>query len=167
MRPLTEGEVAGLFRKMRAYRLLFWAYAVSAVLYLFAVMGLPPQPQTLRLPLADLALAYGVLCAIAVFVGKWLALRPSALKARGLGNLSSASSHIFLTLAFLLAAGESMGMVAITAASLGAGPPWKLAMLCLWQLAVAAVLTPDRSHWDRLLTRWESTLDRGETHETS
>jgi hypothetical protein len=165
MRPLTEEEVAGLFRKMRAYRLLFWIYAVSAVLYLFAVLGLPPQPQALRLPLADLALAYGVLCTLAVFLGKWLALRPSALRARSLANLSSASSHIFLTLAFLLAAGESMGMVALTAATLGAGPPWKLAMLCLWQLAVAAVLSPDRSHWDRLLTRWESTTDRGGSDE--
>ncbi len=167
MRPLTEAEVAGLFRKMRVYRLFFWVYAVSAVLYLFAVLGLPPQPLALPLPLADLALGYGALCAFAVFAGKWLALRPPALKARGLKDLHSAASHIFLTLAFLLAVGESMGMVALTAASLGAGPPWKLAMLCLWQLAVAAVLSPDHSHWDRLLTRWEATLKTGGTDEAS
>ena len=165
MRPLTAAEVAGLFRKMRAYRLLFWIYAVSAMLYLFAVLGLPPQPQTLHLPLADLALGYGVLCALAVFLGKWLALRPSALRARGLETLSAASTHIFLTLAFLLAAGESMGMVALTAATLGAGPPWKLAMLCLWQLALSVLLTPDRDQWDRVLTRWESTLLSGEENE--
>lgn len=167
MRALTEAEVVGLFRKMRAYRLIFWVYAVSAVLYLFAVLGLPRQPEAFPLPLADLALAYGVICAAAVFLGKWLALRPSALKARGLRDLQSATSHIFLTLAFLLAVGESMGMVALTAASLGAGPTWKLAMLCLWQLAVAAVLSPDRNHWDRLLTRWEWTLESGGTDEAS
>ncbi len=161
MRPLSESDLAALFGKIRAYRVFFWVYAASAALYFFAVLGLGPQPQVTRLPLADLALGYGVACLAAVFLGRWLAFRPGALKAKGIKDLKAMSSYAFLTLAFLLAAGESMGMVAITAASLGAEPTWKLALLCLWQLAAGAVLTPDRAHWDRILTRWESTLTTG------
>ena len=155
MRPLTEGEIAGLFRKMRIYRVFFWTYTVSALLYLSAVVSLPPQPAVAPLPLADLALAYGALCAVAVALGRWMAFRPKTFSARAGDSLTSAASHIFLTLTFLLAAGESMGMAALTAASLGAGPPWKLVMLCVWQIALGVILSPDRAHWDRLLTRWE------------
>lgn len=161
MRALTEPEVAALFRRMRAYRALFWVYAASAVLYLFAALGLPASPIGPSFPVADAALVYGALCALAVFAGKWAAFRPSALKARSLTDLTAASTYIFLTLAFLLAAGESIGMAAVVAATLGGGPPWKLVMPCLWQLAAAVVLTPDRAHWDRLLTRWESSFDGG------
>lgn len=161
MRPLTESEVAGLFRRMRVYRVLFWVYAASGVLYLFAVLGLPPSTSASPFPAADAALLYGALCGLVVFLGKWVAFRPAALKARALPNLAAASSHIFLTLAFLLAAGESIGMAAVAAATLGGGPSWKFVMPCLWQLAVAVVLTPDRAHWDRLLTRWESSFDGG------
>jgi len=157
--PLTEEDVSALFRKMRVYRLFFWVYALSGALYFFAVLGLPTQPGVTGLPVADLALGYGVLCLVAIFLGKWLAFRPQAFRSRRLAKLGAASSYIFLTLAFFLASGESMGMAALTAASFGGGPPWKLAMLCLWQLAVAAVLSPERAHWDRILSRWESGLD--------
>lgn len=161
MRPMSEDEVGALFRKMRAYRLIFWVYTLSGVLYLFAVLGMPPQPPVAHVPLGDLALGYGVLCLVAIALGRWLAFRPSAFRARRLTELGPASSYVFLTQAFFLAAGESMGMAAITAASLGAGPPWKLAMLCVWQLAVSVLLSPDKGQWDRLLDRWASSLPKG------
>jgi hypothetical protein len=162
VRPMNAEEVGALFRKMRAYRLIFWAYTLSGVLYLFAVLGMPNQPTAGHLPFGDIALGYGVLCLVAIALGKWLAFRPSAFRARRLTELGPASSYVFLTLAFFLAAGESMGMAAVTAASFGAGPPWKLAMLCVWQLAASVLLWPDRGQWDRLLERWASSLpDRG------
>ena len=166
MPPITEVELSELFRKMRIYRFFFWIYMGSAILYLFAVVGMGSSVPASHLPLADAALVYGVLCCLAVFLAKWLSFRPAALRGRGIVGLKAMTSHIFLTLLFLLAAGESLGMAALTAASMGGRPPWKLAMLCLWQIAVGVVLTPDRAHWDRILTRWESTLTSGGTDET-
>lgn len=165
MRPVTEAELADLFRKMRIYRFFYWICVASAVLYLFSVLGLRGQDPPPRFPLADMALAYGAVCALAIPLGKWLAFRPRTLRSRGLSDMKAMSSYTFLTLAFLLVAAESLGMAAVTAASLGARPVWKLAMLCLWQLALSVILTPDRGQWDRLLTRWETTFATGEENE--
>lgn len=154
MEPLTAAQLTDLYRKMRTYRYVYGIYVLSALLYAAAAVAMPRGPAG-RFPLADAALLFGLLVLVAVFLGRWLAFRPSALKARGLPRLEDMVRHTFLTLLFLLAAGESLGMVAVACASAGAGPAWKLAMLCLWQLLAGLVLTPDRAHWDRLLARWE------------
>lgn len=166
MTPMTEAELSGLFKKMRGYRFFFWIYVASAILYMFSVLGMGGRVPASSFPMADAALAYGVVCCLAIFLARWLSFRPAALRSRGIAGLGAMSSHIFFTLLFLLAAGESLGMAALMAASLGGRPAWKLVMLCLWQLALGVVLTPDRAHWDRLLTRWESTLTSGGTDET-
>lgn len=158
MEPLTEAQLIELYKKMRIYKFFFVIYVASAVLYGAAAVALASQAPRSPLPLADGSLIFGVLVMSAVFLGRWLAFRPSALRARGLRSLEEMTRHIFVTLAFLLAAGETLGMVAVTVASLGGGPAWKLCLLCLWQLLVAFVLTPERAHWDRLLGIWEATF---------
>ena len=37
-----------------------------------AVLGMPPQPPIAQVPLGDIALGYGVLCIVAIALGKWL-----------------------------------------------------------------------------------------------
>lgn len=161
MAPLTERDLLDLYRKMRTYRWLFAVYAASAVLYgaaALALSGSAPAPRPL---LGDGVLAYGVFCVFAVLLGRHLAFRPRTLAARRLESLSAMVAYAFSTLLFLLAAGETLGMAAVAAASLGAWPPWKPALLCFWQLLLAAVLSPERSHWDRLLTVWSKTFPEG------
>jgi hypothetical protein len=158
LEPLTEAQLTELFKKMRLYKFLFIIYVASAVLYGAAAVALVSRVPRSSLPLADGALIFGLLVVAAVFLGRWLAFRSSALRARGLESLEAMTRYIFVTLAFLLAAGETLGMVAVTAASMGGGPAWKLCLLCLWQLLVALVLTPERAHWDRLLGNWEATF---------
>ena len=161
MAPVTEREILDLYRKMRAYRWLYAVYAASAVLYGAASLALSTASEVRRPWLGDAVLAYGVFCAFAVFLGRALAFRPRFLRGRRIETLSAMVSHIFSTLLFLLAAGETMGMAALAAASLGAWPPWKPALLCLWQLLAAVVLSPERSHWDRLLSVWTRSLHEG------
>jgi len=159
--PLTERDLLDLYRKMRAYRWLFAVYAASAVLYGAAALALSGASPERRPLLGDGVLAYGVFCAFAVLLGRHLAFRPRTLAVRRLQNFSAMVSYTFSTLLFLLAAGETLGMAAVAAASLGAWPPWKPALLCLWQILVAVVLSPERSHWDRLLTVWSRTFPEG------
>ncbi len=74
MRPMTEDELADLFRKMRIYRFFFWVCVASAILYLFSVLGLRGQLPPLRFPWPTGALGYGVVCALAV---PWASGSPS------------------------------------------------------------------------------------------
>jgi hypothetical protein len=140
---------------MRQYRLFFWAYVFSCFFYAATVaafaLSVPPSP----LPLGDAVLG-AALAAVGVIVfARWAMLRPAALRTRAGGDLAKAADHIFFSLLLLLALGEALGMGALTAASLGAAPAWKPMLLCLWQLLLCILLTPDRAHWDRLLTAWE------------
>jgi len=167
VRPMKETELLDLFRRMRAYRWAFWIAVASAVLYGAAAAALSSRSPA-RVPwLADAALAYGAFAAGAVLLGRWMAFRPRTLRSRGLSDLGSMVHHIFLTLLFLLGSAESLGLAAVTAAALGAHPPWKPVLLCVWQILVSLALTPERSHWDRLLSRWEETFDEGVPHETT
>ncbi|MGC8762844.1 MAG: hypothetical protein ACP5VN_04320 [Acidobacteriota bacterium] len=161
MAALTERDLLDLYRKMRAYRWLFLVYAASAVLYGAAALALSGAAPVRRPLLGDGVLAYGVFCVFSVLLGRHVAFRPRTLKARRLDSLSAMASYAFSTLLFLLAAGETLGMAAVAAASLGAWPPWKPGLLCLWQLLVAVVLSPERSHWDRLLSVWSRTFPEG------
>jgi hypothetical protein len=164
---MKETELLDLFRRMRAYRWAFWIAVASAVLYGAAAAALSARAPA-RVPwLGDAALAYGAFAAAAVLLGRWIAFRPRTLRARGVRDLGSMIQHTFLTLLFLLGSAESLGLAAVTAAAFGAHPPWKPVLLCFWQILVSVALTPERSHWDRLLTRWEETLDEGVSHETT
>lgn len=161
MDPLTDRDLLDLYRKMRIYRWLFAVYGVSAVLYGAAAVALSLTAPARRPLLADGALAYGLFCVLTVLLYRHVAFRPRTLAARRLESLSAMVSHTFSTLLFLLAAGETLGMAAVAVASLGAWPPWKPALLCFWQILAAGVLSPDRSHWDRLLTVWSKTFPEG------
>ncbi len=158
MTPITETDLKVLFRKMRTYRYIYFIYVVSAFLYAVACFGASPQYRLAPAVIANLALGFGALAAGAVFMGKWLAFRPAALRRKGLTSWEDRVQYTFLALLFLLAAGESIGLVAVTAAAFGGGPGWKLTLLPLWQLLVSLLITPERAHWDRLLSRWEDNL---------
>ena len=161
MEPLTAAGLAHLSKRMRQYRLFFWAYVLSCFFYAATVAALALSVRPSTLPLGDAVLVAGLAAAGVVAVGRWAMLRPASLKARAGGDLAKAADHIFFSLLLLLALGEALGMGALTAASLGAAPAWKPLFLCLWQLLLCILLTPDRSHWDRLLTAWEGSQREG------
>ncbi len=166
-RRLTAEDLADLYRKMRTYRYVYIIYMASAVLYAAASAGMtaqvpaPPAAQAMGTG----GLYFGIFVLAVVFAGRWAAFTPRAMRSRGLKDVRAMVQHIFYTLLFLLAAGESLGLVAVTLGSFGARPAWKLLMLCLWQVVAACVLTPDRSHWDRLLSAWDRTFDKGGPHD--
>lgn len=167
MEPLTGAGLVHLFRRMRQYRLFFWAYVLSCFFYAASVVAFASRVTPSPYALGDVALAAG-LAAVGVILGsRWAMLRPSAFLARAGADLHRAVDHAFFSLLLLLALGESLGMGALTAASLGAAPAWKPLFLCLWQLLLCAVLTPDRAHWDRLLTVWETATQKEVTHDGS
>ncbi len=163
---LTGENLADLYRKIRTYRYVYIIYIASAVLYAAASGGMAAQvpPTGAAAAIGTIGLYFGLFVMCVVFVGRWAAFTPRALRARGLKNVGAMIQHTFYTLLFLLAAGESLGLVAVTLASLGGRPAWKMLMLCLWQVVVSLVLTPDRSHWDRLLSAWDRTFEKGDPH---
>lgn len=166
-RPALSGEdLADLYRKVRTYRYVYIIYMASAVLYAAASVSMTAQVPSPKAGAAigTAGLIFGLFVVCAVFVARWAAFMPRTLKTRGLKSVGAMVQHIFYTLLFLLAAGESLGLVAVTLASAGGKPAWKMLMLCLWQVMVALVLTPDRSHWDRLLSVWDRTFEKGEPH---
>jgi hypothetical protein len=156
--PLTVEDLRELARRIGQYRLFFWIYVASAVLYAASATALAAQTPPSPYPLADGALAFGLFALLVVFLGRWAAFRRSALRRLRLDSMQKMVRYTFFTWLFLLAMGESLGMTAVTAAALGAGPPWKMALLCLWQVFAGLVLTPERAHWDRVLSLWQQTF---------
>ena len=96
-----------------------------------------------------------------VLVGRALLFTPRAFRRRNIEDASSAIGHIFQGLLFLLASGESLGLAAVTAAALGVSTAWEASTVCLWQVLVGLALTPDRGHWDRLLSAWDRAHGKG------
>lgn len=164
MASLTAAQLTELFKRIRAYRILYWIYAASALLYGAAAWALARQTPPSPYPLADLGLVFGVFVVVVILIARWLFFRPATLRARKADTLEAMVRHAFQSLLFLLALGESLGMAAVALAAAGAAPAWKLAMLCLWQIMVSLALTPERAHWDRLLTRWGDTFPEGGAH---
>jgi len=153
VRPLTDAGLVHLLKRMRQYRLFFAVYALSSPFYAASALAL--SSKAARSALTDAALLFGLVASSAFFTAYWALLGPSSFKARAPENLDRAADHIFFSMLFLLALGEGLGMAALAAASFGAGPAWKLLLLCFWQMLLSALITPDRNQWDRLLTRWE------------
>ncbi|MGA9751174.1 MAG: hypothetical protein WBS54_05270 [Acidobacteriota bacterium] len=158
MEPLKAEDLRELSRRISQYRLFFWIYVASAAFYAASAAALTAQTRPSPYPLADGSLAFGLFALLVVFLGRWAAFRPSALRRLQLDSMQKMVRYIFFTWLFLLAMGESLGMTAVTAAALGAGPPWKMLLLCLWQVLAGLVLTPERAHWDRVLSLWQQTF---------
>lgn len=156
MEPLTDAGLIRLLKRMRQYRLLFTVYVLSAFLYAVSAFALSQTTKPSAFPVADGALLMGLVSSAAYFAAYWALLGPGAFRSRGPKDVGKAADHIFFSMLFLLAMGECPGLVALAAASFGAGPPWKLGLLCLWQVVLCALVTPDRDQWDRLLSRWEN-----------
>jgi len=162
VKPLTESDLKILYLRMKTYRYIFWIYVVSGFLYAFACFGTYPVEKPIHLPLADIALLYGVVGVACVLIGRRVAFGRGAIEARRLENWGERVQYIFMALLFLLGAGESLGLAAVTVAAIGGGPGWKLLFLPLWQLLTGLLLSPTREHWDGLLSKWESVdLDGG------
>lgn len=161
MEPLTGAGLVHLFKRMRQYRIFFWTYVLSAFLYAACVAAFALRARPSPYPLGDGALAAGLVAVGVILGGRWGLLRPSAFQTRAGADFQKAVDHAFFSLLLLLALGESLGMGALAAASLGAAPAWKPMLLCLWQLLLCVLLTPDRAHWDRLLTLWENGQRKG------
>ena len=155
MKALTESDLKVLYLRMKTYRYIFWIYVVSGFLYAFACFGSYPVERPIRIPLADIALLYGVAGVLCVFIGRAAAFGRGAIKARRLESWGERVQYTFMALLFLLGVGESLGLAAVTVAAMGGGPGWKLLFLPLWQLLAGLVLTPSREHWDRLSSKWE------------
>jgi hypothetical protein len=162
---LTQAQLRELFKRIRIYRIAYWVYAASAVLYGAAAWALSREVPPAPYPLATLGLLFGIFVVATILLGRWLFFRPSTLRARKLSTLEAMVRHTFQSLLFLLALGESLGMAAVALSAGGAAPSWKLLMLCLWQLMVSLALTPEQAHWDRLLTRWGDTFSEGGAHD--
>lgn len=156
MKPLTESDLKILYLRMKTYRYIFWIYVVSGFLYAFACFGIYPVEKPIHFPLADIALLYGVVGVACVLIGRRVAFGRGAIETRRLENWGERVQYIFMALLFLLGAGESLGLAAVTVAAIGGGPGWKLLFLPLWQLLTGLLLSPTREHWDRLLSKWES-----------
>ncbi len=165
MAALTQAQLKELFSRIRAYRIVFWIYVASALLYAAAAWALSLQAPPAPYPLANLGLLFGAFVVAAILLGRWVFFLPSTLRSRGVGSLEAMVRHAFQSLLFLLALGESLGMAAVALAAAGAAPSWKLVMLCLWQIMAALTLTPEQAHWDRLLTRWGDTFPEGGAHD--
>ena len=155
MKPLTDAELVHLFKRMRQYRFFYAVYVLSSLLYAASALALSPRATPSAHTLADAALLLGLAGAAAFFAAYWTLLGPSSFKARALEDVARAADHAFFSMLFLLALGESLGMAALAAASFGAGSAWKLGLLCIWQVLLSALITPERNQWDRLLSRWE------------
>lgn len=167
MKPLSESDLRILYLRMKTYRYIYWIYIVSAFLYAFACVGSSPVEKPIHFPVADVALLYGVVGMVFVLIGRSVAFGRRAIEARRLESWGERVQYIFLALLFLLGAGESLGLVAVTVAAIGGGPGFKLLFLPLWQLLAGLLLTPTREQWDRLLSKWENVdQDGGEENGT-
>jgi hypothetical protein len=154
--PLSDAGLLHLFQRIRQYRLLFTVYVLSAFLYSAGALALSLGRAAVAPPVADGALLLGFVGSAACFAAYWALLGPGAFRSRAPADVGKAADHIFFSMLFLLAMGECPGLLALTAAACGAGPPWKLGLLCLWQVVLCGLVTPDRDQWDRLLSRWEN-----------
>jgi hypothetical protein len=155
VKPLTDGELVHLFERMRQYRFVYAVYVLSALLYAASALALTLKAKPSPGPIADGALLLGVAGTVAFFTAYWTLLGPRGFKSRAPRDVGKAADHVFFSMLLLLALGEGLGMAALAAASFGATPAWKLVLLCLWQVLLSALITPDRNHWDRLLSLWE------------
>jgi len=140
---------------MRQYRFLYAVYVLSALFYAVSALTLSLRAKPPAYPIADGALLLGLAGATAFFAAYRSLLGPHGFRSRAPQDAERAADHAFFSMLFLLALGESLGMAALAAASFGAGPAWKLCLLCLWQILLSALITPSRNQWDRLLSLWE------------
>jgi hypothetical protein len=140
---------------MQQYRLLYAVYVLSALFYAASALALSSRAVSSTYPIADAALLLGLAGITAFLVTYRALLGPAGFRSRAPQDAGRAADHIFFSMLFLLALGESLGMAALAAASFGAGPAWKLGLLCLWQVLLSALITPSRSQWDRFLSHWE------------
>lgn len=155
VRPLTDAQLLHLFERMRQYRFLYAAYVLSALFYAASAWALTLRARPSAYPIADGALLLGFAGTAAFFIAYRTLLGPAGFQSRAPRDAGRAADHVFFSMMFLLALGESLGMAALAAASFGAAPAWKLGLLCLWQILLSALITPDRNQWGRFLSLWE------------
>jgi hypothetical protein len=155
VRPLADADLVHLFDRMRQYRLLYAVYVLSALMYAASAFALSMRAEPSAYPIADGALILGLAGAVAFFAAYRTLLGPPGFKSRAPQDAARAADHVFFSMLFLLALGESLGMAALAAASFGAAPVWKLGLLCLWQILLSTLITPSRNQWDRFLSLWE------------